>query len=133
MTTMSNQSPVIAPDVSPTMPARLLEFTTISPEVPQDHVVSGELLTIPAGTVIRGDHAAKLTCSIIASVDRTSDGVVIGSVLFDEDGYGWSYEAAWDDFLASLRDKYASLTKRESILSAADRQVLQHLRSAVTF
>lgn len=121
-------------DASLTPSPQSLSRPTTSPPVPQDRVTAGkELLVIPGGTVIPGDRAPKLTCCVVAGVAQTNDGVVIDSVLFDEDGYGWSYEAAWDDFLTSLRDRYDSLNKRESVLSAADREVLGHLRGSIEF
>jgi hypothetical protein len=68
---------------------------------------------------------------IFASIDWTKDGVVINSCLFEEDGFGRTYEEAWGDFLASLRDKLSSLEKRAASLSAVDLEILQHLRVSI--
>jgi hypothetical protein len=132
-TTMTrNETPQIGTDLT-IMPEAALTPTTSAP-IPQDRMTFGkELLVVPSGTVIPGDQPATLSRCVVAGVERTGDGVVIDSVLFDEDGYGWSYEAAWHDFLTSLRDRYASLSKRESTLSEADRKVLEHLRGSIAF
>ena len=90
-----------------------------------------ELLTIPAGTILPGDPELKLASDVFATIDWTSDGIIVASVLLDEDGYGWSYDDAWDDFLASLRDRLNSLARREDRLAQVDRHILDQLRTVL--
>jgi hypothetical protein len=73
----------------------------------------------------------KLERNIFASVNWTSDGVVIASPMLDEEGYGETFEAAWVDFLVSLKDRHASLAKREVSLSTSDRAILDILRESL--
>ncbi len=87
------------------------------------------LFTIPSGTKVPGDLAFKFASDVIATRDWTADGTVIAAPELDEEGYGETYEAAWEDFLASLRDRLSSLQKREAHLSSSDRGVLNNLRS----
>jgi hypothetical protein len=101
------------------------------PEILGQPMFMLELLTVLPGTVIPGNPPFKLKQGIIATIDRTSDGVVIASPMLDEEGYGESYAAAWADFLSSIRDKLASLTKREASLSPADKEVLGNLRESL--
>ena len=110
-----------------------LEPVSVSPEHKRSEIFEKQLLTVPRGTTIPGNPMVTLKCPIFASIDWSGDGVVISSVLFDEDGYGGTYEVAWADLLSSLRDRYTSLAKREAVLSAADREVLTALRSSINF
>lgn len=107
------------------------EATTSSPELPKDQIVGKRLLTIHSGTAVPGYPEFKLGCNVFASIDETMDGVVISSALFEEDGYGRSYDDAWRDFIGSLRDKLASLEKRETILSRQDLEILKKLRASL--
>ncbi len=86
------------------------------------------LLIIPVDTILPGDPIYKLNFSVDGVVECTIDGFVIGAPIFDEEGYGETYESAWDDLLSSIRDRYASLVKREQGLSPPDRKVLSELR-----
>jgi len=90
-----------------------------------------ELTTIPSKTAILGKQAPVLNCDVFVTIDWTKDGVLISSALFDEDGYGRTYDDALEDFLVSLKDKGASLARREATLSPADRRVLAALRSSI--
>lgn len=116
---MSNQS----------MSAMTPQIEPLVSSVPLQHpMFTKTLLTVPSGTVVPGNPAFKLTSDVIATIDRTADGTVIASPMLDEEGYGETYEAAWQDFLASLRDRFFSLEKREATLSPPDRAVLHTLR-----
>lgn len=127
-----NETPRIAPDLSPAIPEALMKTTGILHAGPQRPTTfTKEMLAVPQGTIIPGTPALKLMSSVFASIDRTNDGVLISSVLFDEEGYGRTYEDAWTDFIASLRDKFSSLEKRESKLAASDRAVLAQLRQSI--
>jgi len=113
-------------------PQKLVEkMVLFSPDLPMDQVVAPEFLTIQGGTVIPGDPGLVLTEDVYASVEWSKEGVLISSVLFDEEGYGWTYEEAWDDFLSSLRDRRDSLAKRAERLSPADQGVLDKLRRVI--
>ena len=139
------ETPYIIPHVSPRVPdwvpvARPLpEVVGLPVPVPPSQnsqrlqLFAKELLMIPSGTVVSGNPAPKLKCDIFASIDWTNDGVIIRSELLDEEGYGGTFEAAWSDFLTSLRDRHASLAKKETRLSPADRNVLDGLRAAIDF
>ena len=105
--------------------------TTRSPELPRWDRFEQSPLTIPSGTVIPGSPLMRLEREIFASVNWTSDGIVIASPMLDEDGYGETLDTAWADFLVSLKDRYASLTKREASLSLSDRAVLGLLRESL--
>lgn len=114
------------------MPEVRMAPPLVSPDLPREQMFAKTLLAIHSGTVLPGAPPLKLRSDIFASIDWTKDGVVISSCLFDEDGYGRTYEDAWHDFIASLRDKHASLKKREATLSPEDRRVLDALRSSLT-
>ena len=88
-----------------------------------------ELLIIPSGTTIPGDPGLELVSDVFATIDWTSDGIIVASALLDEDGYGWSYDDAWGDFLTSLKDRLDSLARREDRLAQGDRHVLDQLRA----
>ncbi len=127
-----NETPKIVPDLFPAIPEALITTTGILHSDPQQPTTfTKEMLTIPQGTIIPGTPTLKLRSSVFASVDRNNDGVLISSMLFDEEGYGRTYEDAWTDFIASLRDKFSSLEKRESKLAAPDRAVLAQLRQFI--
>lgn len=114
------------------IPQQMVRETTLSsPDLPVDRLTEKEFLTIHAGTVIPGDPPLGLAQDVYVSMDWGKDGVVITSVVLDEDGYGWTYEEAWTDFLSSLRDRRESLEKREARLSADDREVLKLLRVVI--
>jgi hypothetical protein len=117
--TLQTVPPMVTPQIEP----------IFAPVPLQRPIFMKELLTISSGTVIPGNPPYKLNGTVIATIDYTGDGVVIASPMLDEEGYGETYEAAWYDFLVSLRDRYASLAKRESNLSPGDREVLDNLRS----
>jgi len=85
-------------------------------------------LMIPAETVLPGDPKYKLNSPVNGVIEYTIDGVLITVHIFDEEGYGETYESAWDDLLSSIRDRYASLVKREQGLSPPDHIVLCELR-----
>lgn len=102
-------------------------------EILSNQTFSTQLLVVPSDTLVSGNPPAKSKCAIVAGIDWNGDGVTIRSEFLDEDGYGWSYEEAWDDFLTSLRDRYSSLAKREERLSPADRETLKKLRAVITF
>jgi hypothetical protein len=85
-------------------------------------------LIIPVDTILLGDPIYKLNLSVDGVVEWTIDGFVITAPIFDEEGYGETYENAWDDLLSSIRDRYASLVKREQGLSPLDQKVLSELR-----
>lgn len=121
----------IAPNLSPATPEELIKTTGFPANPQQPTTFTKEMLAIPQGTIIPGIPALKLVSSVFASIDRTNDGVLIGSVLFDEEGYGRTYEDAWTDFIASLRDKLSSLEKREPKLADSDRAVLAQLRQSI--
>jgi len=106
-----------------------LDTVTYPRDWPQYVLIEKTLLTIPRGTVLPGNRW--LVSDIFAAIDHTNDGIVITSCLFEEDGYGKSYEEAWDDFLSSLCDKLGSLEKRAATLSQADREVLMQLRATI--
>ncbi|MBI1736008.1 MAG: hypothetical protein HYR51_12605 [Candidatus Rokubacteria bacterium] len=127
-----NETPLIAPAVAPEDPAIFKTTATALSGPPETTTMTPETVTVPQGTVIPGSPEFKLAAAVFASVEHTNDGVVIASVLFEEDGYGRTYEAAWADFVSSLRDKLASLEKREAKLAAADRAVLEHLRKSIS-
>jgi hypothetical protein len=86
------------------------------------------IIPIPVDTILPGDPIYKLNFSVDGVVERTIDGFVITAPIFDETGYGETYESAWDDLLSSIRDRYASLVKREQGLSPLDHKVLSELR-----
>lgn len=102
-----------------------------SDDLPCDRISEKTLLTIPAGTVLPGRPEFRFRSWVFASIDWTKDGVLISSCLFDEDGYGRTYDEAWSDFITSLRDKLASLEKRVATLSIPDREILRHLRESI--
>lgn len=113
---------------------QLAEPAFLPSSVPVERpMVMQELLMFPSETIIPGQPACKLKCDLFASIDWNGDGVLIRSELLDEEGYGSSYEEAWQDFLESLRDKQASLARRRDVLSAADRRVLDQLRVCIDF
>ena len=123
---------VITPYIQPLITAETtVRAMTASPDLPHDRLVGKMLLVVPAGTSIPGSPSLKFRGDIFASIDWTRDGVLINSCLFEEDGYGRTYEEAWDDFISSLRDKRASLEKRAGMLSAADRRIFEDLRSSI--
>ena len=110
-----------------------LDVPVRTPELPLDREFSNQLLTVPNGTPLPGTPASRLRSDVFASVDWTRDGVVISSNLFEEEGYGRTYDDAWNDFLSSIRDRHDSLARRESRLSAGDKRVLDALRSVIAF
>jgi len=129
---IANETPSIASVLSPAIPEELIRTAGILHADPQQPTtLTKEMFTVPQGTIIPGIPTLKLTSSVFASIERTNDGVLISSVLFDEEGYGRTYEDAWSDFIASLRDKFSSLEKRESKLAAPDRAVLAQLRQSI--
>lgn len=137
--------PRMSPRVSPLVPGwapvvrpapegfGLAAFAPAAQNSPSPQVFAKELLMIPAKTAIPGTQALALKCDIFASIDWTNDGVIIRSELLDEEGYGRTYDEAWSDLLTSLRDRHASLAKREARLSPADRRILNSLRDAINF
>lgn len=108
-----------------------LDAPMVSPELPLEREFSKQLLIVPKGSVLPGTPPAMLESQVFVSVDWTRDGVIVSSALFEEEGYGRSYEEAWGDFLSSIRDRYESLAKREPRLSTGDKRVLGALRSAL--
>lgn len=105
---------------------------SVAPELTRVDLPRKDLTTIPPNATIAGEQTPALKCYVFVTIDWTKDGVLINSALFDEDGYGRTYDDALEDFLVSLRDKRVSLEKREATLSAADRQVLRKLRESLT-
>jgi hypothetical protein len=97
-------------------------------ETNQTMWISSLYLMIPEGTILPGDPTYKLNFSVRGVIQNTIDGFLIAVPIFDEEGYGETYESAWDDLLSSIRDKYASLAKMEQGLSPPDRKVLSELR-----
>jgi hypothetical protein len=115
------------------MPSSLktrVETITRPDDLPQCQIVEKTLLSIPKGTLLPGTR--QLASDIFAAIDTTKDGIVITSCLFEEDGYGKSYEEAWDDFISSLCDKYDSLERRAAVLSQSDLEVLRQLRVTIS-
>lgn len=132
---MSIETPQILTGPEPPQAAigEIFTATPASTTPTRDRVFAKELLRVPAQTVIPGPTPVTLKSDVFASIDWNGDGVIIRSELFDEEGYGWTYEGAWSDFLISLRDKYHSLERRQARLSPADRDVFNHLRQVFTF
>lgn len=110
-------------------PKTWVDTVTYPRDLPQCQIIEKTLLAIPRGTLLPGSR--RLVSDIFAAIDNTKDGIVISSCLFEEDGYGKSYEEAWDDFLSSLCDKYGSLEKRAATLSHADFEILKQLRATI--
>ena len=106
---------------------------TTTPALPTERLFTKQLLLIPKGAILPGSPPAHLACDLFASIDWTKDGIVVSSALLDEEGYGWSENAAWNDFMLSLRDRHDSLRKRASRLSTGDREILEHLQSVIVF
>ena len=73
-----------------------------------------------------------LTHDLTVSEETTEHGYVIRSVYIDEESFGATLEEAYFDFLASIRDRYDSLQRRETKLSSPDKAVLENLRSLLT-
>ncbi len=86
-----------------------------------------EVETLPEGTAIP-DSDFELRYAIVVQKQITSDGFLIRSGAFDEEAFGVVEKDAYLDFLTSLRDRYNSLKRRESSLSAQDSSVLNKLR-----
>lgn len=75
------------------------------------------------------DSDLRLTSYLVVQQERTEDGYVLTSSYIDEESFGRTLQEAYADFLASVRDKYYSLQRREVALSARDRAVLANIRS----
>jgi hypothetical protein len=86
-----------------------------------------QLITLDQGTRIP-DSDFVLRYPLLVEMETTPDGVVIRAGALDEDAYGLTYQAAYVEFLTSLRDRYLSLDRREASLSPQDLVVLRKLR-----
>lgn len=90
--------------------------------------ISIELMPIIEGTPIP-DSPHVLRHALITELHTSRDGYVIQSAHIDEDGYGTTVSEAYIDFLTSIRDRYNSMTERESHLSTYEIEILQNLRN----
>lgn len=100
-------------------------YSAESPSFARRHSVEAILLS--SGTRISED--LSLAQSLAVLVQNNEDGCWFRSDWINEDGFGSTFEAAYMDFVTSLRDRYHSLLDREDRLSAEDREVLTNLRS----
>lgn len=90
-----------------------------------------EVDTFPQGTSIP-DSDLELKYALVVEKLITSDGFVIRSGALDEEAFGLTEREAYLDFLTSIRDRFFSLRRRESALSAHDSSVLDKLRSLLS-
>lgn len=88
---------------------------------------SVQVVTFPQKTPIP-DSGLSFKYALIAEIRATRDGYVLRSGDLDEEAFGLTREEAYLGFLASLRDRYNSLERREASLSRQDHSVLESLR-----
>lgn len=94
-------------------------------------IPSVEIDTFSQGTPIP-DSDLELKYALVVEKQITGDGFVIRSGALDEEAFGLTETEAYLDFLTSLRDRHASLMRRESSLSAQDSSVLEKLRNLLS-
>jgi hypothetical protein len=87
-----------------------------------------EVDTFPQGTPVP-ESDLELKYALVVEKRITRDGFVVSSGALDEEAFGLTERDAYLDFLTSLRDRYISLRRRESSLSAHDSSVLGKLRN----
>jgi hypothetical protein len=86
-----------------------------------------QLITIPQKAAIP-DSDLMLKLAVLVEMQVTADGYVMRAGYLDEDAFAPTYQEVYVEFLASLRDRYHSLCRREGLLSPQDRSVLERLR-----
>jgi hypothetical protein len=70
---------------------------------------------IAAGTPTPSQGAPPLELSIVATAERTTDGVILTADYADEDGYGATIDEALADLLTSIWDRYRALRSQQSL------------------
>jgi len=88
-----------------------------------------QTITLPEGTPIPDSNGLELRQGILVELEVTPDGYVLCASGLDEDGYGYTYDEAYLDFITSIRDRYSVLKRREGRLSPEDSIILQRLKT----
>jgi hypothetical protein len=91
------------------------------------------ILSVGIGTLLQGTPIPggkfKLRHGLVVEKETTRDGYVMRCGALDEEAFGLTEDEAYFDFLTSLRDRYDSLGRRDTSLSARDVDILGRLRS----